>query len=278
MPFANVNGVRLFYTDDPGAGPPLLLIHGWTCDSCDWSWQIDAFAGAHRVVAPDLRGHGRSETGNTHDLPTFAEDLVALLDALGTGPVVVVAHSLGGAIASVLAVEHSEHVRALVTVDPGIGVGPGHAELVDAVEQQVSGPQAGEFLGHTFAAMEGPSAAAGLAVWHRRRALAFPSRFLAETWRAQVDSGLLYRPSADAYLVRRTCPVLTIYTDPERAGWEAELLSHPHSRAMSWPGSGHWLHQERPLEFNRLVLDWLAALLEPEPAVDGRGPEALATR
>ena len=48
MAYADVNGVRLFYTDDGADGPPLLLVHGWACDSHDWSWQIDAFAEQHR--------------------------------------------------------------------------------------------------------------------------------------------------------------------------------------------------------------------------------------
>jgi pimeloyl-ACP methyl ester carboxylesterase len=51
---------KLFMTE-VGTGRNVMLLHGWTCDSHDWSWQLPLFEGKYRVVAADLRGHGRSE-------------------------------------------------------------------------------------------------------------------------------------------------------------------------------------------------------------------------
>jgi pimeloyl-ACP methyl ester carboxylesterase len=51
---------ELFFTD-VGAGENVLLLHGWTCDSHDWSWQLPVLESRYRVVAVDLRGHGSSE-------------------------------------------------------------------------------------------------------------------------------------------------------------------------------------------------------------------------
>src|SRR3546814_15435277 len=51
---------KLFYTE-AGNGKNVMLLHGWTCDSHDWSWQLPALESKYRVVAVDLRGHGRSE-------------------------------------------------------------------------------------------------------------------------------------------------------------------------------------------------------------------------
>ena len=271
MPFADVSGVRLFYTDDGGGDPPLLLVHGWTCDSCDWSAQIDELAERHRVIAVDLRGHGRSSAGDGYELSTLAADLAALLELLETGPVVAIGHSLGGAVVTVLAVEHPAHVRAVVGVDPAIGIGPELADLAQTVSEQMSGPQANAFLVQAFAEMEGPSASALIRTWHRRRALGFPWEFLAETWGSQERSGLLYRPAADEYVARRTCPALSIYVLGERAAWEAKTLRNPESRAVAWEDCGHWLHQEQPARFNELVLEWVSGLdgagtVEPVPA------------
>jgi pimeloyl-ACP methyl ester carboxylesterase len=276
MPFADLNGVRLFYTDDEGHAPPILLVHGWLCDSTDWSWQLDAFAGRHRVIAPDLRGHGRSSEGGDYALETFAHDLALLLDELDARPAVVVGHSLGGAVASILAVEHPEHVRALVLVDPAIGLGAELEPVARSVAPALAGPEGFDFLIRAFSGMEGPDTPGGLVTWHRRRALGFPQAFMVDTWRAQEESGVLYRPDADRYLARRACPVLSVYAGQERADWEGRLLSDPHSRALAWSGVGHWLHQERPDELNRLVLDWIAALADHagEPRLADAGSRA----
>ena len=69
-----------------------------------------------------------------------------------------------------------------------------------------------------------------------------------------------FRDTSVPYLQRRPCPVLVFYTDADRAAFEAGLFDDPRSQAIAWPGSGHWLHQERPLEFNSLVDGWLASL------------------
>jgi len=55
-------------------------------------------------------------------------------------------------------------------------------------------------------------------------------------------------------------PPLVFYTDPDRAAFEATLFEDPRSQSIAWAGSGHWLHQERPVEFNTLVDTWLASL------------------
>ena len=56
----DVGALRMFFTDEGSGDPPLLFVHGYTCDSHDWSWQLSHFARSHRVIAVDLRGHGRS--------------------------------------------------------------------------------------------------------------------------------------------------------------------------------------------------------------------------
>ncbi|WP_345401609.1 alpha/beta hydrolase [Nonomuraea salmonea] len=140
MPYAQVGpDVRLFYTDDGDAmsAPPLLLVHGWGTDSHQWSWHIDALAERHRVIAVDLRGHGYSsvpETGNTPR--AMAADLDALLGRLGIPQVVAVGHSMGGQVVSILAVEHPERVRALVTLDPGYGMS---AEIAAGFPRMIAG-------------------------------------------------------------------------------------------------------------------------------------------
>lgn len=113
------NGIKLVYREEgtPGA-PPLLLLHGRTANHNDWNGITQHFAARHHVVAPDLRGHGASERPGTYALPAMAQDVVALVDALGFGRVTLVGHSLGGMVAYLAASAHPGRVDRLVLEDP----------------------------------------------------------------------------------------------------------------------------------------------------------------
>jgi pimeloyl-ACP methyl ester carboxylesterase len=74
------------------------------------------------------------------------------------------------------------------------------------------------------------------------------------------EDKLGFRAESERYLQRRQCPVLAVYRDRARADWDATTHRHPYSKRVAWDGSGHWLHQERPAEFNSLVLSWISGL------------------
>ena len=150
--FIDLPEVRLFYTDR-GSGPLLLFVHGWMCDSHDWSWQLPAFED-YRAIAVDLRGHGRSSVPDDgYTTKRFAADLVALLDAVDAAPVVVIGHSLGGAVVTALAVEHPDRVRGCVTVDPALGLPADMGSALSSTAMGFDGPEASERLGAIMAGM-----------------------------------------------------------------------------------------------------------------------------
>jgi pimeloyl-ACP methyl ester carboxylesterase len=268
MPFADLGDVSLFYTDD-GDGPPVLVVHGWTCDSHDWQYQVPALLGAgFRVVAVDLRGHGRSSVpAEGFTARQFAADLAMLLERLGASPAVVVGHSLGGAVAVALAVEHPGAVRAVVPVDAAYGMDRAGVEALSTTLLPALGAPGGHEA--ALAMFEGFYTAAtppNLPVWHGRRMTGMPLHVLHDVIAGLVtaEDTFSFRPEADAYLARVACPALAFRAgsqDPVAvANWERSCFQHPYSRAVGWEGSGHWLHQERPAEFNALLLEWLAGL------------------
>ncbi|OJD33095.1 chloroperoxidase [Diplodia corticola] len=125
--YFTTNGTSLFYTlEGDATAPPFFLVHGWTCDLLDWSYQIPFLLSlGFQVLALDLRGHGRSAA---YPSPTafpffysptvFAADASALLSYLNfTKPALVAGHSLGGLVAAILAIEHPAQVRGAVLVD-----------------------------------------------------------------------------------------------------------------------------------------------------------------
>src|SRR5260370_32608480 len=114
MPFTHPNPFDR-YDETNGSGPTLVLLHGLGSSSADWALQIPAFAERYRVIAVDLRGHGRSQDGaRRYTVAQMAEDVTALLARLGEPPAHVVGLSLGGCTAQILAARHPDCVLSLV--------------------------------------------------------------------------------------------------------------------------------------------------------------------
>ena len=120
----------------PGTGAPVLAIHGITSSSR--SWPLLAQELDRPVVAPDLRGRGRSNRlPGPVGLVAHADDCAALLRAVTDEPVVVAGHSMGGFVAVVLAARHPDLVRALVLVDGGLPFPPADARATLAGLQPI---------------------------------------------------------------------------------------------------------------------------------------------
>ncbi|WP_151083933.1 alpha/beta fold hydrolase [Nocardioides cynanchi] len=118
-----VAGGSLRVTSWAGSGPPVLAIHGITSSSRSWPFLAQALG--RTVLAPDLRGRGRSSgLPGPVGMAAHAEDCAAVLRAIADEPLVVVGHSMGGFVAGVLAARHPDLVRALVLVDGGLPFPP----------------------------------------------------------------------------------------------------------------------------------------------------------
>jgi len=113
MAYADLAGLRIFY-QDVGAGEVVLLIHGIGASSDDWEEQLPEFSHHYRIIAPDLRGFGRSEQQGPFSIDQFAADLWALLDRLEIGYCHIVGHSMGGAVALQMALEQPDRVNRMV--------------------------------------------------------------------------------------------------------------------------------------------------------------------
>src|SRR5438132_6270989 len=114
-----LDGRRVSYlvAGDPATAPTILLIHGSGVSARYWDNQLQRLAGALRVVAIALPGHGASEPmppTQRVSVEAYGEVVASFLDALGAGPVIVAGHSLGGAIAIALAARRPDAVSALL--------------------------------------------------------------------------------------------------------------------------------------------------------------------
>jgi pimeloyl-ACP methyl ester carboxylesterase len=110
----------------PGDGEPVLAIHGITSTSRSWPFLAEALD--NPVLAPDLRGRGVSRRlPGPVGMARHAEDCAAVIESSDRGPLVVVGHSMGGFVATVLAARRPDLVRALVLVDGGLPFPPADA-------------------------------------------------------------------------------------------------------------------------------------------------------
>jgi pimeloyl-ACP methyl ester carboxylesterase len=268
VPFLDLPDTRLYYTDQ-GGGQPLVLVHGYTCDSTDWTWVIPELLQHFRVIAYDHRGTGRSGPARDHSMARQVEDLVSVIEHLGVIEPIVVGHSMGGAIASSLAVERPHLARAVVVLDPPYASEPEVAALADGMKPALRSDAAAETVKAFFRGIgyteETPE---WLKVLVERRIDSLPPDVLHDSFVGMWDhaDGIARRPASDAYLSRRRCPVLAVHSSRRFSDYEQSTFSDPRSRAVDWTGPGHWLQVERPAELATVLVDWVSDVLGPDPA------------
>jgi pimeloyl-ACP methyl ester carboxylesterase len=120
MPITS-NTISLRYTD-AGQGLPLVFLHGFPLSRGVWQKQIEGLHESYRVIAPDLRGLGDSQTQpGPATMAQCAADLHALLEQLAMGPVVLIGHSMGGYVALAFARQFPNLLRGLVLVSTKAG-------------------------------------------------------------------------------------------------------------------------------------------------------------
>ena len=122
--FADVNGLRLHYLA-AGAGAPVILLHGYAENSHMWRPLMLELAKTRTVIAPDLRGFGRSSKPDIgYDKKTMAQDVRALATTLGHQRIQIVGHDIGLMVAYAYAAQYPASVERIALMDaflPGVG-------------------------------------------------------------------------------------------------------------------------------------------------------------
>jgi len=120
--FADVNGVKLHYLDT-GSGPVLLCLHGTSMTAHCWGHLAASLRDSFRVIALDMRGHGRSDRPDTsYTVAEMAGDVGALLRQLGLKDVTIVGSSVGTQVAASVAASNPDLVAGLILSDPSFFV------------------------------------------------------------------------------------------------------------------------------------------------------------
>ena len=268
MPIFNHDTADIWYTVD-GDGPPVLLLHGWTCDSHDWIFQIPLLLDhGYQVVAPDHRGHGRSSAPSGSYRPeVLADDAAALLKHLNIESAIVFGHSMGTTVASALAVRHPGVVRALVMSDPVYHrTGEILKPFVAMVQGDDSPERAVEYISAVFYSPDTPG---WMRTWHRRRALGTPNHVVTGCIQGMYgdEDGIGRKENATKYFKARKVPRLAVYRTEDNTATDRAIPLEGFDEIVLLEGAGHWPHQQKSEEFNRIVVAWLekAGLLPIKP-------------
>lgn len=274
LTYIDLHGERLAYRDTgDNGGEVVVLLHGMAGSSDTWEALIPRLATRHRVIAPDLLGHGRSAKPRTdYSLGAFAAGLRDLLDELGISRATIVGHSLGGGIAMQFLYQHPEYCRRLVLLSSG-GLGsdvgwilrllaaPG-AEVV----LPVIAPKAVLTVGNRIRAWlsaAGWGSAQGEQAWQAYSSLADPptrSAFL-RTLRSVVDHRGQSVSALNRLGLRTDVPTLVIWGDRDAiipVDHAYGLLSvRPSATLHVLPGLGHFPHVEDPAQVSAAILAFL---------------------
>ncbi len=270
--YAEVNGTRLYY-EVAGAGHPLTLIHGALVNRRLWDDQVAAFAEHYTVIRYDMRGFGDSALVKA-GMPPFSahDDLAALLRLLGVERTYVMGLSAGGAVAIDFTLAYPEMVDALIAVAAGVsGYEPDEA---NAAEEPALWPQVVQALqqGEIDRAVDlqlryftdGPTRAPEqVNAQARERVRAMTTA----NYRRGDDVGVwpeFIQPPAIGRLAEIRVPTLVVVGDKDQPETIdiAQMLANGIAGAQQVviPDTAHHLNLEKPAEFNRVVLDFLAAL------------------
>ena len=241
------------HIDDGGKdGIPVLFVHSAGGSTEHWTEQLAHLRGrGRRAIAIDLRGHGRSRLPADGDftIPGLASDILAVLDHLGLRRVVLVGHSMGGAVVTSFAGSHPDRVAGLLLLDPASDGREIPAEQAQGLMASMEGEGYREAIEPYWSSMLQPSSQEvrqrlfdGL--WRT------PRQTVVETLR-----GLLTFDPVAA-LSRYRGPRLSIITPFNRvpAAYHALVPDLPHRDVE---GTGHWLHLDQPDRINREIDEFL---------------------
>jgi pimeloyl-ACP methyl ester carboxylesterase len=260
-----------------GAGPPLLLIHGWPGSWYYWRLVMPALARDFEVVAIDQRGIGLSDKPEDgYDTRTLANDLVALMDALGHQRFAVVGVDTGMAIGYALAADHPERVeRVALGEAPLPGITPPFPlilpdqikdrlwhipfnQLDETNEKLVRGREE-IFFGAEFSASAGTNKLPKEAVDYYVQGLTDPDA-LHGSFQLYRAFGAIAAQNEERKARKLTMPVLAMGGAESSGEMVAETMKlvADDVQTLVIPGIGHWLAEQAPEEMTAALTEFLA--------------------
>jgi pimeloyl-ACP methyl ester carboxylesterase len=224
---------------------PVLLLHGGFEHGETWAPQTAALADHYRLIVPDRRGHGRtSDVDGPITYDSMRDDTIALLEALGAGPVHVVGYSDGANVAMLLAIARPDLVRRVVLIAGNFH----HDGVMPELFDMIAAPESEAMLRTLYdpVSPDGPD--------H------FPvvRDKLLRMWREEPAL-------SERDLASISAPTLVLAGDDDLVTHEHLVAQHrsiPDSRLAIVPGASHGVPMERPDLVNAMLLEFLSGAMD----------------
>jgi pimeloyl-ACP methyl ester carboxylesterase len=244
---------------DPSDLPPTLIAHGLFGSARNWNVIAKRMSETRQVISVDMRNHGQSPWATSHEYADLAADLAEVIGTLG-GQADIVGHSMGGKASMALALLHPEQVRRLVVADIApVPYGHTQVQLIHAMRaldlSKIETRRDADEALQTTVPEDGVRAFLLQSLDVKGRAWRLNLDVL-ETFMpkiigwpeiaGQFDGPTLFLSGAASDYVRPE------HRDPIRALF-------PAARFAKIPGAGHWLHADKPREFEATVAAYLKA-------------------
>lgn len=238
------------YDSVSGAGIPIVFIHGNGANLTQWGGQLAHFRKAHRVIAIDLRGMGKSEvpSDGVYTIPAMAEDIHLVVNALNVDRFVLVGHSFGGAVVAAYAAAHPERVEGVVYAD-------------SAGDIKATPEQSARYLD----ALRMDKTKVVRTAYEPILATASPQVKAAVLDSVDRTSTEAYSESMESMRDFSVAKALAAYKGPVLAIAATDTPSSLHVQFPSIPvrrmtGVGHWLMMEKPAEFNAILGEFVSSV------------------
>lgn len=266
--FVHTGETALNVAEWPGDGPPLVLVHGWGVAWQVWLSVAPLLAKHFRVIAFDLRGHGRSgRVLDDHQRITWTKDTARLMEKLTPDGAFVVGHSLGGWVSLTLPSVAPGLAKKIIAEDPYTGPNSlvGDRARGDASRRSRPDP---EFV-------ESATSIEPIARQIAEQNPHYSSEIVERlaTMQFRMDSELIRgrgtrsepERSHDEAFAGIDCPVLLMHGNPDKGGIMEEAEANrvagiiPDIEVVNWPHVGHNLHVARNFDFVKVVRRFLLA-------------------
>jgi len=250
----------LIHAESRGSGtPPIVLVHGWSCDSTYWLDQVTDLAADYRVITIDLAGHGKSGTDREiYTMAAFGQDVAAVLDKWDLKQVILVGHSMGGAVITEAALAVPRRILGLIGVDNfqqlNMKLGSRQIEGFTATFEQ-------DFPGFTrqwVSSMFPIGADSVLIAEISGDMAAAPPAIGLSALRELLH---WYGALAPSRIAELKVPLMCINSDKQPTDEAAMLAVVPRYQVRYMPGHGHFLFREDPVTFNKLLRETIAAMM-----------------